>query len=648
MTSGKNEAFAAGFLAVALLTGAVAAVSEELPVPSFKNAMIISIEHSPRDAAEVEYIKKNIPFGLYAWPSFSVTALTPSLAWRSDWTEAAKGIQGFMNEVQMYLDAARAQSVLFHLVLTSGLARGIWVYKDAKNEDVRNGQWYNDNNLASDQQISDPKLFDRYVFGTLSRYARKLRANLEAKSKAALAFLRQKMAEDDSPLVAVSGWGEADLNYNRIQHDKTAQDWFCDFSPFAVLEFRDWILHAGFYDDATGKYKGQGFETGGAKFRGASGLAKFNAEYGTNFSAWDLRYFHWSLDDDYDADPADTENNDPKRIPYARYAQGQMMPSSGPNYIPGGFDPPRAMEPGVRFWELWNHFRETMVANFVKDMARWAAAAGIPADRWFSHQIPGDYLFGTWAEAERKNARYYASASPLWTAFIQPFGRVGVTLYDIKFPDVIARSTEHSLKVLKALNEDWAIMEYDAETYPLGLNVGESVPDFILAQYLRVYDANAHLINFWRWWEDTNEHRIKGMNKEIALRDFVRKVRDKARGKNLDAVFDPPRLTGFRAKAEPGIRNRGSVALALTGKIWEGEKWEWKDWGDFDHFEIYRGTSKDFPIDAGYLVAKTREYSYRDDSVQSGGLYFYKARAMNVKSAAGAASKEIRVFVPLK
>jgi hypothetical protein len=39
----------------------------------------------------------------------------------------------------------------------------------------------------------------------------------------------------------------------------------------------------------------------------------------------------------------------------------------------------------------------------------------------------------------------------------------------------------------------------------------------ILAQYFRVYEHGVYLINFWRWWDETKEHRIKGMNKEKAL-----------------------------------------------------------------------------------------------------------------------------------
>jgi len=85
--------------------------SQELPIPSSKNATIISFEHSPRDAAEVDYIKKNFDFGLYAWPSFSVTTLSIAIPWRTPLGEADAGIRSFKDQVRGFVDAARAVNV---------------------------------------------------------------------------------------------------------------------------------------------------------------------------------------------------------------------------------------------------------------------------------------------------------------------------------------------------------------------------------------------------------------------------------------------------------------------------------------------------------------------------------------------------------
>jgi hypothetical protein len=364
-----------------LLLLSVISASEELPIPSYSSVVIISIEHSIGDKAEVDYIKKNLDFGLYAWLCFSRTHVDPVLDWHTSWEEADSGIQSFKDTINSDLQKAEDQNIRLHFVLCSGLARGLYIYKEAKEEDIRNCQWYNDNKLASDEQISDSGVMDKYVFGTFSRYARKLRRNIEAKSKAALSFLSSKMSQNPDILTALSAWGEAELNYNRINPAKTIQDDFCDYSPFAVLEFRDWICHAGMYDDASGKYAGEGYSDGGSKYQGAAGLKLFNQEFGTSFATWELKYYNWSLDDTYDTDPTDNQNNDPNRIPFSDYRYGGMMPTSGARSIAGGFDPPRIIKRGDKFWDLWNLFRETMVLNFVKDVAKWADEAGIPSQR---------------------------------------------------------------------------------------------------------------------------------------------------------------------------------------------------------------------------------------------------------------------------
>ena len=484
--------------------------------------------------------------------------------------------------------------------------------------------------------FSRPGGLEDKAFGTLSRYARKVHTHLEAKARAAFAFLTELIAAEPDTLIAVSGWGEAELNFGRIENDKAVQSFFCDYSPFAVLEFRDWIQHAGEYDDARGPYRNEGWKPGGRDYQGPEGLARFNAEFGTDFSAWNLRYFDWSLEDDYDPDFSDKVNNDPKRIPYASYAGERMMPGAGPHFVAGGFDPPRTMKPGDKFWDLWNLFRETMVGNFVRDGARWAAESGIPADRLFSHQIPGDYLFGTKPGDAAQNARYYTSASPLRTADIAPYGHPGATIYDVRFPTWFARTTEHIYPAISAMSPIWAIMEFDPELYPVGMEVKESpVPD-ILKQYLRVYEYNVYLINFWRWWDETREHRIKGMNKEKALAQFAAAIRDKAKAKDLTTVFIPPPVGTLSTTPTPG-------EIAIPEKIWAQASWTWTMWGDFDRFEIYRSDKPGVPVDPVHLVGKTRDPVFRDKTARAGTAYFYRVRAVNVKNAAGRPSPELQI-----
>ena len=55
----------------------------------------------------------------------------------------------------------------------------------------------------------------------------------------------------------------------------------------------------------------------------------------------------------------------------------------------------------------------------------------MPADRWFSDQIPADYLFG--GRRPNPNGRLDLSASPLWTADISPYGSMGITSFNVNF-----------------------------------------------------------------------------------------------------------------------------------------------------------------------------------------------------------------------
>jgi len=628
--------------------------SEELPIPTYNNSVIISLEHSPTDYAEVDYIKNNFTFGLYAWLSFSRTSLSPVMDWHADLNAASSNIQSFKNQVNALINAAKAKNVKLHIVLTSGYARpqGNLGYSKAKQEDIRNCQWYNDNKLATESHVADSRAFTKFIFGTFSRYARKMRANLEVKAMATLQFLKEKMDEDPDTLIAISGWGEAEFNFFRKNDSQTwKQDWFCDYSPFAILEFRDWIQHTGMYENTTGQYKGEGWTGGGIKYQGISGLNQFNYDFGTNFSSWNLKYYHWNLSDDYDSNPTDTVNNDPHKIPFTSYAGGNIIGSST---NPGGFDPPREMPPRTvpeedKFWGLWNLFRETMVFHHVKDVAKIAHNVGIPSEKWFTHALPGDYMYGSNPTMTFMNARYFSSASALWAADIKPYGSPGATIYDVKFPlgllpEEFYRTTAYALEAISKLSNNYAVLEYDAETYP---GIGETQSSWlnIYTQFMRLYNNSAHMVNFFRWWDDTGEHRIKGMNKEIALKEFVNAIRDKARG-SLSQMFSPPKVIDFSAQFQDASTSSiktqavSSVLLKVSGAIWKNHSWKWTDWGDWKHFEIYRGETASFPADGDHLLTTTTNYSYEDAAIVSGKTYYYKIKPVNKNDVAGPLSDE--------
>ena len=78
-----------------------------------------------------------------------------------------------------------------------------------------------------------------------------------------------------------------------------------------------------------------------------------------------------------------------------------------------------------------------MVWRYNRDIARWMTTTPddqghlIPTDRWFSYQIPADYLFG--GTPANPNERLVASGSPWWTANIMPYGGLGFTSFGVRF-----------------------------------------------------------------------------------------------------------------------------------------------------------------------------------------------------------------------
>jgi hypothetical protein len=284
-----------------------------------------------------------------------------------------------------------------------------------------------------------------------------------------------------------------------------------------------------------------------------------------------------------------------------------------------------------------------MVHNFVRDMAIWACEAGIPAAKWYSHQIPGDYLFGTSPTTTNYNPRYWTSGSPLWSADTRPYGSPGATIYDVKVlpeynPTEFFRTTKYGLDAISQMGDNWAALEYDAEAYPVGMGVAQSPPEDILEQFLRLYSYAPHVVNFWRWW-DGGEHRIKGMNKEPALRDFVEVVRDLGRRTDLDAVYDPPGVAGISAEFNGA---NGTVDIDIEPKIWDGHGWEWKDWGDFDYFEIHRSAVPGFIPSPDTLIGTTQDYLYQDGFFTPQTVQYYRAVAVNVNGVRGAFSDEVK------
>lgn len=676
-------------LIIILLAVSLTAISynysaaEEIPRPTYDNSLMFSITHNflGEEQAEIDLIKSQFGNGIYAPLLFS-DFIGVDMEWHIDINNIGNGLQDFKTELDQIIAFAKQNKVGIHLSLTYGLARFVEFYKEAKQEDVRNAQWYNDNNISSAtqggdsvgggvtggeretggvgfpidlnhidhhdgspaQSMADDSVINKYVFATLSRYARKLRAHLNAKITATMAYIKQAQAANSGIYIVISAPGEVELNYNRIDQSQFLQDYFCDYSPFAVLEFQDWIRHTGLY--AAGQaYAGEGYVNGGSRYQGSGGLANFNTDFGTAFTTWGLKYFNWSLADAVDATYTDSVNPDPNTIPVSQYTYGGMKPASGADYIAGGFDPPRVMsEPGDNtFYDLWNTFRETMVYHYVKDMAKIARNGGFPKSHYYTHQIPADYLFGTRPNdplIAHLNPRYYSSASPLWTADVYPDTGMGITLYDINFGTWFARTTLYGIDAADALSDNWAALEYNPEVIPSGFTATLSSAQFLYNQMMRLYNGSPHVISFFKW-EGQSDYQFKDTNRGTAAKKFFDAVKDKAR-QPISTVFSPKVVEGFTA----GFSSiTGLVNLSWSEKIWTNLKYTWADWGDFKEFVVYRGYTSDFTANTAAEIVRTTGSGYIDYEFTHGQKVYYKIAAVNNKGVIGP-TKTVSVQVP--
>jgi hypothetical protein len=637
---------------------------EEMPRPDYEHSLIFSMTTSFlfQSSSEINNIKSQYGGGLYA-PLFFSSFFRVALDWHINPTNAWNEIQSFKDKVDDAVNFAKTHKVGIHFTMDYGIARFVYLYKTAKEEDIRNAQWYNDNNISSSSQmdsyinnisnqdkgiaidlnhaelsagirpLASTSVINDYVFSTMSRYARKLRAHLEAKVAAAMAYFNQVQASNPDITIVISAPGEAELNYHRIIHSQFLQDYFCDYSPFAVLEFRDWIKHEGLY--ALGeKYWGQGYVNGGSRYQGSGGLANFNSDFGTSFSTWDLKYYNWNLSDPVDTNYVDYYDPDPHKIPVSQYSYNGMIPTSGSNYISNGFDPPRIMEDlgSNAFYDLWHSFREIMVYHYVQDMANMARQSGFPKNQYYTHQIPGDYLFGTRPNdplIPYLNPRYYASASPLWTADAYSDIGVGVTLYDINFGTWFARTTKYGIEGSDALSDNWAALEYNPEVIPAGVSATLSDVPTLYNEMVRLYEGQPHVISFFEW--SLPEYQFKGTNRGTAAKQFFSAIKDKAR-QPIGTYLIPKKVEGANGSYDSGT---SSIGLTWSQLIWSDLSHIWPDWGDFKEFVIYRGYNPTFECNSSTEMTRTTNYSYTDTGFINSSTVYYKIAAVNVNGDVG-------------
>jgi hypothetical protein len=514
-----------------------------MPPPSYENTFYGFVYDAPlwsdeHYVASRDALLERASGGPYARIGFT-TYYSVELPWSADLTTP---LLTSPSRVLLEDILARLESddLVYHVSAMLGMSRFFWIYEDAKRDDRRNAQWFNDNEIVPPGIQRARWAADAWV--TPSRYARKLRRHMEAKTRAFAAMVAELRAQHPETLISASGDAEAELNEARATPGLPLDEQIiADYSPFTVLEFRDWALRVGMY--ALGStYSGQGYKRKkkddfiqGAAALTPENLALFNANFGTSFTSWNLEHFHWSLDDPIDGDP--------NAIRFSKYKKRKFvaLPTSGAKHVAGGFDAPRGpADPSKKFWKLWLKFREQMVANYARDVATWMTTtpggAGEPAltpDRWYTHQIPADYLNGRQPGVQDPSIRLRTSASTLATAFVpETVGSPGLTvldrfeLYPFGPPGGYNRTSAFALgAIAERARPNWGIPEY-APSWHIDVAPETDVAR-IAAQWQRVFTAGAHMVAYTPW-----PH-------------FTDSANGDAFGVFVDEVGDAPRTRGY-------------------------------------------------------------------------------------------------------
>ncbi|MCU0285108.1 MAG: BACON domain-containing protein, partial [Acidobacteria bacterium] len=339
--------------------------------------------------------------------------------------------------------------------------------------------------------------------------------------------------------------------------------------------------------------------------------------------------------DPVDMEYQDNVNPDIHIIPANEYRYAEMMPQTGEKAIPGGFDPPRLMLPKGQnaFCDLWQTFRETMVYHYVKDIAAIAAKSGFPLKQYYTHQIPADYFEGTQpnnANPHDLNSRYYTSASPLWTAWIDNKTGMGISLYDINYGNRPADTSQYVIPAISAMSGNWAAVEANPEVIPASIFAPLSPIEKLYNKMMRLYDYHIHFLNFFKWKGD-EQYQFKETGRGLAAKLFFDNIKDKAR-QSLDSHFTPKKVEGFTGIYRSNTR---SILLNWSAKIWLDLNYSWDNWGDFKEFIIYRGYEGNFQCSHATRITGLTGNIYEDTEFEPAETVYYKIVAANISGETG-------------
>ena len=403
-----------------------------------------------------------------------------------------------------------------------------------------------------------------YLVVTPSRYATALQNSYKSQATTTAGQIKTIMGNYPGTVVVVNAAIEEEL----ATGDGT-DTYLADYSPFAVTEFRDWLRHTGMYDDASGTFAGQGAAAAivGTFVTNSKGVSSspfyddpdpntlgngrtgktFNATFGTSFTTWTCAY--WDL------------TAYPNAITDQNFTPAPAAGATG--NTAGGFDAPRVRNTSNAFWNAWSYdildhnsvypsgnpyapafgFRQVMIKHFVNDLLGWVAAAGIPKQILYAHQIPGETAGAT---------RARTGADPMWTGVTDFNGNMGVTRFGT-FPYATANT----------YTQNWGIFEWHPDP---GAVATDPVLYSSTISSLNSYYANGAHVLFPGWWENTNgtTFLLTDSNFAVGLHDWLAAQPD----------LPPPGGQGLAARFYNNTSLTGTPALARVDPavnfVWSG------------------------------------------------------------------------------
>jgi hypothetical protein len=270
-----------------------------------------------------------------------------------------------------------------------------------------------------------------------------------------------------------------------------------------------------------------------------------NGDFGTAFDTWNLKHHDWSVNDPIDADP--------NAIPSSTYTASGWTPL--PAQIPAGFDPPRVHQRGNAWSDLWDLFRATMVWRHNLEFARWITTspdpltgATVPTDRWFSDQIPADYLFGF--TPDNPDLRLLTSASPHWTADVSPYGSLGITSFNQNVGGTLFRTLAGVAPQIAKRRVRWGIFEWNP-SLPAHPDVNQYRQDMTLVEQYR-----PSVLAPFAW--NRTDFPIENTGFESALRELVNRIKVIPLTLSRSALYAASTTNGAQRTPPQSIRVSGA------------------------------------------------------------------------------------------